>query len=717
MSLKKQLLVVGALTLLIPLAGVQFVLELEDALRAQELSRLNEQGRRIAAAIEPELAQENVSAGGRTLFVETFSRQLILDGYGDDWPNKPGEDGVPLLYPAGDQVLWRAAESGDSLWLFLEFPGLKPVLGQAGEGLGASESAYRARDRLILSWRAPGSVLQERLIEAPAPGRATVRRFAPAHAGAAGDPSILAFWQSRSGGSTVELQMPALPPGSRLGFSLEHAPGAGPAQTFGSLGRKTAAPAPAIAGSGSEDLPLLLRDRPSVDAALSRFLTPGQSLTLVSPEGWQLARADAPIQGQAVDVSLFSPLELLQQATLQGLRLLLSLNQESGPELTADGARWRGEPLQQLQTTPAGLALEATHQPGEPPALTAIVPVATDADGPQAYLISQRSTEALLSLSSATLGQVLSRSMLLTLMLVLALVGYASWLSWRISRLRTSVDGLFDSEGRITGVPMPSNARDELGELSRNFAHLVGQVRGYTQYLESFARKLSHELKTPLAVMRSSLDNLSHTDPSPEQSVYLERASEGGERLSRILTAMSEASRLERSLTRTEKEAFDLAAVLEMAAEGYRGLDDRIVYQGLEGPCPMLGAPDLLVQALDKLVENARDFTPPTGRIVISLTSNLISNLTSNLTSKEPHWLLSVCNDGPLLPAQMGEHIFDSFVSIRQPGADDGHLGQGLVIVKLVADFHYARVQAENRPDDAGVCFRLFLPRHPTQSA
>ena len=690
MTLKRQLLVIGALTLLIPLAGIQFVIQLEQALHAQELTRLNDQAERIAGALEQSTTIPREAEADRTLFAETFQRRLILDGYGDDWPNIPGKDGAPLLYSAGEHMFWRAALVEGNLWLFLEFRGLEPVF--ARDEVVAAQNGT-VRDRLILSWRTPDGVLQEYLVEARAPGRATVRTSMPAKKTA--DRLVEGQWQTQPNGFSIELRLPMPPPGSLFGFSLEHPTAKGPAESIGTLGRF----ASNRFSSSNKELPLLVTDQPALNTALAPFVTPGQSLTLVTPAGWQLAHAEAPVAPPHTDISQFSPIELLQQTVLQGLKLLLSTSHKAGERLVAKGAQWRGEPLQRARQTTVSVAL-VTQMPGEAPALTAIVPVGSER--PNSFLISRRSTDALLSLSSATLGQVLSRSLLLTLALLLVLVGYASWLSWRITRLRQSVSTVIDTEGRVTGLLTASPAPDELGDLSRHFARLVGQVRAHTQYLESFARKLSHELKTPLAVMRSSLDNLQHTEPSAAQLTYLNRATQGAERLSAILTAMSEATRLERSLVRTERETFDLAAVLGMASESYRDMDPRIRYRGLTGPCLMLGAPDLLVQALDKLIENAREFTPPTGGILIQF--GLI----------EKHWILSVCNDGPLLPDGMAEHIFDSFVSVRKEGDGEGHLGQGLVIVKLVADFHHGRVLAENHPDGTGVCFHIHLPHPPT---
>src|SRR5690606_39894086 len=112
-------------------------------------------------------------------------------------------------------------------------------------------------------------------------------------------------------------------------------------------------------------------------------------------------------------------------------------------------------------------------------------------------------------------------------------------------------------------------------------------------YLESFSRRLSHELKTPVAVVRSSLENLAHSDSDHERQQYLERAATATERLRRILNSMSEAARLEQSFDQADKEAFDLAEVASQATAAYQQLDPhhRFHCQVPDSPCPLLGSP------------------------------------------------------------------------------------------------------------------------------
>ena len=303
-------------------------------------------------------------------------------------------------------------------------------------------------------------------------------------------------------------------------------------------------------------------------------------------------------------------------------------------------------------------------------------------------------------MSGSTLGSVISRSVLLIIGLMLVLLGYASWLSWRITRLQRAVSASIDDDGRVLGTLPPAKAKDELGDLSRQFSQMVDRLQGYTDYLESFSRRLSHELKTPVAVVRSSLENLGQTTDPADQASYIERARSATDRLSQILQGMSEAARLEQSFDHAEKETFDLAEVASQTTLAYQELDPdhRIHYIGPANGCLCHGSPELLVQLLDKLVDNARDFTPEQGNIEIRLTQNA------------RQLELSVFNEGSSLPENLASDIFSPFVSVRT-GHQEGHLGQGLLIVRLIAEHHNGQVMASD--DTGGVRFTVLLPSRP----
>jgi signal transduction histidine kinase len=111
------------------------------------------------------------------------------------------------------------------------------------------------------------------------------------------------------------------------------------------------------------------------------------------------------------------------------------------------------------------------------------------------------------------------------------------------------------------------------------------------------------------------------------------------------------------------------------------------------------GSPELLIQMLDKLVDNAVDFSTDNDEIDL------------NLTSQDNMYELSVTNPGPPLPERMRSQMFDSMVSVRG-GENTRHLGLGLYVAKLIAEGHGGQIRADNV--DGGVCFTVTVPRSKT---
>ena len=282
----------------------------------------------------------------------------------------------------------------------------------------------------------------------------------------------------------------------------------------------------------------------------------------------------------------------------------------------------------------------------------------------------------------------------------LALTAYASWLSSRIRRLRDDAERAIDEQGRVRAPLASSNAGDEIGDLSRSFASVLARLSDYASYQEKMAGRLSHELRTPIAVVRSSLDNLSHAALPDDARVYMVRAQEGLARLTTILTRMTEAARLEQSLSDVERERFDLAAVVAGCVDGYRQAYPaaRIAFARPATRLFVDGAPDLVAQMLDKLVANAVEFGKD-GAIDVGL------------SREGDEVLLWVSNEGPPLPAIQAGRLFDSLVSVRG-GAEGGepHLGLGLYIVRLIAQFHGGTARAANRRDGRGAEFTVAMP-------
>ena len=323
------------------------------------------------------------------------------------------------------------------------------------------------------------------------------------------------------------------------------------------------------------------------------------------------------------------------------------------------------------------------------------------ADKVQGAVVVEESTLAIQSVRDAAVERLALLTFASLAIAVAVVFGFASRLSWRIRRLRDEAESAIDARGRITGLTAASTAGDEVGDLSRSFSTLLARLAQHHQYLESMASRLSHELRTPVAVVRSSLENLQLEALPPQAGTYLERADAGLRRLTRILARMSEATRMEQALATTDPEHFDLRAVVAECVQGYRLAHPAQAFDAdlPDGPVWVRGAADLAAQMLDKLVDNACDFARSGSAIQV------------RLAQTGPQAVLSVTNLGPPLPEALDGKLFDSLVSGRR-GETTGepHLGLGLYVARLIAGFHGGTLDARNLADGHGVCFTATLP-------
>ncbi len=318
-------------------------------------------------------------------------------------------------------------------------------------------------------------------------------------------------------------------------------------------------------------------------------------------------------------------------------------------------------------------------------------------------VVLEETTEGGQSIKSAALESLLASTMIVFAVGFVALIAFAWRLASRVRRLQSEADDAIDAHGRIRGDISGTDIRDEIGALSRTLNGTLLRLKRYNDYLEKMAARLSHELRTPVAVVRSSLDNLRVGEVGGNDRIYIERADEGVRRMSSLIARMSEASQLEGMLSSADRSVFDIAVVVSGCVEGYRLAYPQQSFQlDIDASAPMFvnGNADAIAQMLDKLTQNAVDFA----------TSGTVVRIT--LRSDGRSVMLTVENDGPLLPPAAATHLFVSMVSSRIEGsARGGHLGLGLYIVRLVTEFHGGRVSAKNRDSGSGVCFAVALPR------
>ena len=321
-------------------------------------------------------------------------------------------------------------------------------------------------------------------------------------------------------------------------------------------------------------------------------------------------------------------------------------------------------------------------------------------------VVAEETTNGIRTIRNKALERLFSVILAVMLLSTLALFLFASRISFRIRKLRSQAEHAIDEHGRIHTAFKGSSVNDEIGDLSRSFSSIVSRLGQYNSYLENMTSRLSHEFRTPVTVVRSSLDNLAMLEHDEDAKVYMDRAQDGIKRLNTILTNMSEATGLEHSLQSSEKEIFNLKELVGGCVEGYRSayknhvFDANIDNQTLN----VNGVPENIAQLIDKVVANAVEFSQHQDAITI------------NLIKQMGQAKLSIMNKGPLLSKAMQGRLFESMVSVREQshkkesGKSETHLGIGLYIARVIAEFHQGHITIENTSDQSGVMATIWLP-------
>lgn len=433
----------------------------------------------------------------------------------------------------------------------------------------------------------------------------------------------------------------------------------------------------------------LVREELDLNHQLANYLQPGLSLYLLNSQYWLVGQQNADqLMNDSDDNSNSDQTGPSWLTNAIYNRLFTSNSLPYWREPTSLG-RWISPPQ-----------LEQTTWYQDSPINKQLHSKVIIANGQQFYLVAvQDSRQSLLSASKA-LNQLLILLFTIIAVIVTGLFAFASSLSWRIVRMKKNYRAAIDSDGKIMAVPAASRLPDELGDLSRVMQQLTINQGKYTDYLATLADKLSHELKTPVAVIRTSLENLELSDLDPEATKYLTRAMQGTNRLSQTLNALSEANKLEQSFEYAQWQVVPFDDMLEEVTEAYRQIYSHHQFQfeyDHNDDYTINLAPELIVQLLDKLISNAVDYAPVGQPIRFKL-----NKINTQLQ-------LSVENQGPHFSSDNIPQLFDSMVSNRQQ-SDTPHLGLGLHIVKLISDFHHGNIKARNLPGDKGVIFELLLP-------
>jgi len=681
MNLRRQLLLVSILTLILPWAGCQFIRETESALRAGQQQMLAGTARAIADSLsqfpgEMLLGSGTDHLGENQLYGQPLTSAPLIDGYLDDWTIP--EHAAASLRGTNGAIAYVVGLYDGNLFIHVDVRDRTVVFAETtNESIGNSYSDHvalisidNAGEQTVFRFRAeaPGQIVASREI--------SNQVF--------DESRIVAHWQDTPGGYRLEARIPRSLTGSRLGLVVTNT-------------REASIPGVRSATfSGDLPGPLVGVSNVLQSVASGYVQQPGLRLMIANRTGWRLALA-GDIAGSARG-------EDQPESNSGWLRLAYSMLLEAGTE--ADLAE--PHPSGREQQSYVSDALQGT--PGSrwfrsPDTGRAVISVAYpiwSGTVQTGALILQQNTDAILSLTNQTLTRLITLTLVSTIGVALVLLGYASWLSSRIRRLSNAAESALDDKRVRTELPSAQSG-DEIGDLSRSFSNVLQQLGDYNQYLQTLAAKLSHELRTPLTIVSSSLENLEHEALSDEARIYTARAREGADRLRSILTAMSEASRTEQLIQNAEPEAFDIGAVLESTVAAYSDAWPQrkfILRDDLTTPT-VHGSPELIIQMMDKLADNAVGFSAPGDSITISI------------CSENEQAVITVTNPGRPLPEKLRTQLFHSMVSLRSD--DSGkHLGLGLYIARLIVEGHDGSISAENTDD--GVSFIIRIPTTANQT-
>ncbi len=681
MRIRSQLLVVGLSMLVLPWAGCQYARELETTLRASQEQSLLASAGTIANALSAQ--PERVFADPADwapfdsrkgdIYVFPLARLPLLDGYRADWDVAPGPlavptaNGPPLRLQVGvtDRYLYLYAEVDD--------PHFDPEPGDVHADRDrfdrvdlVLERSDGARDAYFFATTAQGLSAAQTWTSAPDGTR---------RVGA--EPRIQAYWLQTTAGYHLEARVPLGLVGRRLWIQAVEA---------GEPDSDLAGAAGSDADSGHR---LFFAPR-GLDELLATFVRSGTRATVIDANGLKFGVAGT----LEIDADEYQAPDLGQA----WFRRLMAVDNRALPERSRDPDRLDGiHVIAALAGRPDAAWLRTGRR--DILLLAAAAPIMIDGRAHGAVILEQAGDQ-LVGLRDRALGRLFNSTLLATGVAVAFVFGFATWLGARIGRLTAAADAAIGPDGRIR-LDMPESARsDEIGALSRSFERLLARLNEHTQYLRTLGGKLSHELRTPLTIVRSSLDNLESGDLSPDQRTFLRRAREGSVRLQSILSALGAAARVDESIKQAERCHFDLRELVSSAIAGYRGGFPRahIEVRLPDGPCPLRGAPDLIVQLLDKLVENAVDYCPHDGAITVEL------------ARAAADFELTVANDGPQIPDDLLGRLFESLIEQRTGSDERPHFGLGLYIARLIAEFHGGTVGAANREPAGGAVFTVRLP-------
>ena len=301
-----------------------------------------------------------------------------------------------------------------------------------------------------------------------------------------------------------------------------------------------------------------------------------------------------------------------------------------------------------------------------------------------------RDVRAIVRGERMTLGIIILATLLLSALLSVFL---ARTIATPLRRLARAAQSVRLGRAREVSVPLLPERRDEIGLLARALHDMTQSLRQRIDATEAFAADVTHELKNPLASLRSAVDSLERVDDPALRHQLLDVVRDDVHRLDRLIVDIAETSRLDAELSRARFERVDLGQMIEELLGPWeeRGAQRpvRLAFaRPRAGTAVIMGERSRLARVLDNVVDNAISFSPAEGLIEIAA------------TAVGPRIIVSVEDEGPGVPEDARDAIFNRFHSMRPAGEHFGrHSGLGLAIAKAIVEGHDGRICVEDRHD------------------
>lgn len=282
-------------------------------------------------------------------------------------------------------------------------------------------------------------------------------------------------------------------------------------------------------------------------------------------------------------------------------------------------------------------------------------------------------------------------------MLVLSVL-LAGTIAEPVRRLSEAADRVRRGTRVREEIPDFSERSDEIGQLSASLRDMTGALYSRIEAIERFAADVAHELKNPLTSLRSAVETLPLARNPDSKERLLAVIIHDVKRLDRLITDISDASRLDAELQRAEAEPFDIAALLSTVV----GMKNDVLKPGETAVELAVASPDSrrvlivkghdsrLVQVFNNLIDNAQSFSPPGAPVRVTA------------RPEDGRIEIRVEDEGPGIPDHALERIFERFYTDRPEQGFGQNSGLGLSISKQIVEAHGGSIRAENRLDAAG---------------